>query len=166
MFLKRFRLYNWKVRGDEESINEEFLFVESIRDSFLYQHFLKETRGKSTSTLHILDLLFTNEEEMVRDLTYESPLGKSDHCVLNFNFVCHTEHSVKKHKLFYYDKGDYDSMKVDIKAELDSKTISLTDNPNRQWEVIKESIKKMLSSIYQTERQLIRQNKATLPERQ
>ena len=55
---------------------------------------------------------------------------------------CHTEHSVKKHKLFYYDKGDYDSMKVDIKAELDSKTISLTDNPNRQWEVIKESIKK------------------------
>ena len=65
---------------------------------------------------HILDLLFCSEENLVDKLTYtrSSPLGKSDHCVLNFNINCNvnTNEYIKTKK--YYNKGYYDNMKKEL----------------------------------------------------
>ena len=54
-------------------------FLECLRDCFLYQHVSKPTRVRNTDHPSILDLILTNEEGMVADLEYLSPLGKSDH---------------------------------------------------------------------------------------
>ena len=56
-----------------------------IRDNFLFQHITMPTRGRLGNKSNILDLIFTNEEGMIEDVTYESPLGKSDHDVLLVN---------------------------------------------------------------------------------
>ena len=39
---------------------------------------------------HVLDLLLSNEDGMISDIEYCSPLGKSDHSLINFNFNCYT----------------------------------------------------------------------------
>lgn len=39
----------------------------------------------------VLDLIVANEKNMIDDIQYLSPLGKSDHCVLLFKVICYTK---------------------------------------------------------------------------
>ena len=71
------------------SRSKEELFLETLRNSFLYQHVLEPTRRRGTNKPSTLDLVLTSEENQVSDLTYHAPLGKSDHSVLSFNFNCY-----------------------------------------------------------------------------
>ncbi|CAG2203305.1 unnamed protein product [Mytilus edulis] len=78
----------WNTKG--ENVNSiENRFLESIQENFLFQHTTKPTRWRGTDTPHTLDLILTNEEEMINNLEYMSPLGKSDHCVLSFDYNCY-----------------------------------------------------------------------------
>ena len=77
-------------------------FIENIRDNFLFQHITKPTRGRLGNKSNILDLIFTNEEGMIEDVTYENPLGKSDHAVLLINHRCYTETTTYTKLKFYY----------------------------------------------------------------
>ena len=66
------------IKWERESIESntvEDKFIENIRDNFLFQHITMPTRGRLGNTSNILDLIFTNEEGMIEDVMYESPLG-------------------------------------------------------------------------------------------
>jgi hypothetical protein len=47
------------------------------------------TRTRESSEPSIIDLIFTNEDDMVDRIVHESPLGRSDHCALLFKFNCY-----------------------------------------------------------------------------
>ena len=68
-------------------------FIECLRDAFLIQHVREPTRSRPGQRPSILDLVLTNEEQMVSNLTYLSLQGKSDHAVLTFEFNCYIENS-------------------------------------------------------------------------
>ena len=57
---------------------ESELFYDNINENLLVQHINVNTRklGNSPSRL---DLVFTNEEDMVEDIKCLAPLGKNDH---------------------------------------------------------------------------------------
>ena len=74
------------------------LFIESIRDSFLFQHVTEPTCIRENNEPSILDLIFTNEEEMVSDIQYESSLGIGDHLILSFKFNNYSYLSSKDNK--------------------------------------------------------------------
>ena len=40
---------------------------------------------------NVLDLVFTDNEQWKENFGYENPLGKSDHSVLKFNYICEIE---------------------------------------------------------------------------
>ena len=63
------------------------LFLETVRDSFLFQQVSKPTRMREHENDSLLDLILTNEENMVEDLQYLPPSRKSDHLVLDFNLI-------------------------------------------------------------------------------
>ena len=63
----------------------------------------------------VLDLIMSNEEDMVEGLEYLSPLGASDHKVLTFQFNCYCSHSKNSSTHFNYYKGDYESMRQELK---------------------------------------------------
>jgi hypothetical protein len=42
----------------------------------------------------------------VYDIEYCSPLGKSDHSLINFNFNCYIQHENTERVKYYYDKAD------------------------------------------------------------
>ena len=92
-------------------------FVECIRDTFWFQHIKLPTRVRQGNEPSVLDLIFSNEENMVENVNLLASLGKSDHLVLTFNLVCYTISHPKneqKSKLNFF-KGDY----VSIREELD-----------------------------------------------
>jgi len=68
---------NWSLEAGDHSHTQAF--VEAIKDKFLYQHVCDPTRYRPNVTLHILDLVLTNEENMVNNLQCLPGLGLSDH---------------------------------------------------------------------------------------
>ena len=108
-----FRDINWSdmTTASNEQHNST-LFIESIRDSFLFQHVTKPTRIRENNEPSILDLIFTNEEEMVSDIQYESSLGKSDHLILSFKFNNYSELNINDNRYTRQNffKGDYQSI--------------------------------------------------------
>ena len=63
---------NWNnINSTENETHTSELFLECLRDSFLYQHVKEPTRYRSQNVPSILDLIFTNEESMVSNLQYK-----------------------------------------------------------------------------------------------
>ena len=84
----------WNSKGDSTD-SVEYKFVECLQDNFLHQHITKPTRQRGSDRPNVLDLVLMNEEGMISKLEYFCPLGKSDHCVITFDFKCYME--VKKY---------------------------------------------------------------------
>ena len=106
-----------------------------FRTIFLYKHVNKPTRWRGTDSPHVLDLVFTNEENMVSEMEYLSPLGKSDHCVLQFQFNCYTKLKIDRRQNMSYDKGNYAEFNKEVASikwkEFLNPTTTLTETgPN------------------------------------
>jgi hypothetical protein len=52
------------------------VYLECTKYLFLFQHVKEPTRYRHGQEPSILDLIFTNEEEMISELKYHSSLGK------------------------------------------------------------------------------------------
>ena len=75
-----FKEINWG-KGDTNT-NETHpanIFLELTRDNFLTHHVKQPTRYRDNNTPSILDLVLTNEEDMIDEITHLPGLGKSDH---------------------------------------------------------------------------------------
>ena len=79
---------------------------------------------------------------MIDDIVYESPLGKSDHSVLIIIFRCYAEIAIHTRLKYYYDQGNYNSMKTKL-DHTDWGEILGTSTINHQWLGFKEHIKKI-----------------------
>lgn len=101
-------------------------FLEVIRDSYLHQHVRLPTRFRLDETPNVLDLIFSNEEGMVKDLEHLPGLGNSDHVVLSFTLVCyaavnppappyrsHTDYSILAEVLESYDWSRMNEINVE-----------------------------------------------------
>jgi len=64
-------------------------FLDMIDNLFLFQHVTEPTRYRSSDPPSFLDLVFTNELDIINDISYSPPLGNSDHVCIYF--VCYTK---------------------------------------------------------------------------
>ena len=89
-------------------------FLDKIHDLFLFQHVVESTHFRRGTTPSLLDLVFTNEPHMVRDITYLPGLGKSDHVCLCFSLLCYAH--LKDTRTLRYDTQavDYDAMCTEL----------------------------------------------------
>ena len=92
---------------DEES--KETKFIVTIQDCFLYQQVTLPTRCRGTDWPLTIDLVLTNEEQQIGNLSHLSPLGKSDHYFLSFEFICEFDEPEALPK-YQYHKAYYRSM--------------------------------------------------------
>ena len=132
----------WITIGDRTD-TKEYRFLECIQDNFLYQHITKPTRWRGDDTPHTLDLIFTNEENMISGLELQSPLGKGDHCVIRFDFECYTKinNSVKRVKC--YNKADYDVINAEIRDCDWNAIMDESDDIGCMWEKFKLKIREI-----------------------
>ena len=54
-----------------------------------------------------LDLILTNELEMVSDVQHMAALGRSDNQILKLNFNCYADYTGIQQR-FNYNRGDYE----------------------------------------------------------
>jgi hypothetical protein len=120
--------------NNPEDINRRFL--SSIKDNYLIQNVMEPTRSRLNNQANILDLILTKEENFIETIEYESPLGKSDHCVLKVAMNCMIDNKIKEDFYRDFNRGDFDGMardlNIDWTAELRNKSVE------DQWYIIKQ----------------------------
>ena len=86
------------------------LFLEAVQDAFLFQHVRNPTRYRHGQCASLLDLILTNEEGMISDVSHLPGLGRSDHAVLWFHLRCYAKPKIHEGNRLALDKGDYRKM--------------------------------------------------------
>ena len=82
-------------------------FVDIVNDCFLHQHVDQPTRFRTGETPHMLDLVLSNEEGMVKNLELLPGLGTSDHVMIQFQLACYSpaiDHAIPRLNL---NKGNF-----------------------------------------------------------
>lgn len=132
---------DWKlvdVKGDNLTLLDS-RFLECMQNVFLFQHVQEPTRWRGDDKPRVLDLIITNEENMIEEIQYLGPLGKSDHCVLLFKLICYiktvSNNSVRKN----YDNGNYEEACKELEGFDWAQYLSSCDVEN-SWRVIKEKL--------------------------
>ena len=94
-----YRNINWSAQHLCGEDSEEEKFLDAVAGGFWHQHVTSPTRARGTDTPNLLDLVLTNELDMVDEVSHLSPLGNSDHQVLLFDLACYMDWSkpVEKH---------------------------------------------------------------------
>ena len=74
----------------------------------------------------------------MEEVQVRNPLGKSDHTVLLFEFICYVESTDQKSR-YLYNKGDYELMKEELKNSGWS-NISVDTDIQHIWKVFEKDI--------------------------
>ena len=120
--------------------NKNNTFMECIRDHYLFQHVTIPTRGRGNQNPNILDLILTNEENMVSDLEHLSPLGHSDHAILRFKFNCYLTKSPTIATKYNYNIGNYEAMNKEMNEVKWEEELEKLETIDSKWQFIKENI--------------------------
>ena len=154
----------WFTPKNENS--DEQMFIYCIQDLYWYQHIQTPTRYREGEEPSILDLVFTNEEAMIQEISHQSPIGKSDHSVLLIKFLIQQTSTFTPRTVHCYDKGDYEGMRGDLNLNWETELNSATDDVNEQWRKInmklKESVSNRVPSYQTTEKNLWKKGKIPL----
>ena len=82
-------------------------FLQCCSNASLTQLVEEPTRVKNGEASNLLDLVLTNCEDAVKNVTVNAPIGKSDHvCLIISIFLGKKKDPLPKH-FFNYNKGDY-----------------------------------------------------------
>ena len=85
--------------------------------------------------------MITNEEGMAEGVEYLSPLGKSDHRVINFNLKCYIQQTKRIKEIYYHGKGNNTNMGLELmKINWNEELGNREEDVNYQWHFIKEKI--------------------------
>ena len=135
-----FKEIDWDTLQVQASDNHPATaFFDVTQDLYLVQHVNFPTRFREGQKPSRLDLVFTNEEFMVENISGIAPLGKSDHIGVVWTYVCSSgiELSDNHHTSLNFGKGDYNSMKQyfrSINWEEEMQNLNCDD----AWQFLKE----------------------------
>ena len=113
-------------------------FLDTINDNLWFQHVTQPTRERSGSIPTILDLVMTNQEEMVNVINHTSPLGKSDHCMLHFSLKCYSYRDEEQKERYNIKKADTDNIRACMEQDWNSKMLGR--EVGEQWQNIRTKI--------------------------
>ena len=120
---------NWETleaKNHKHNWNENLLNL--ITDSCLHQHITEPTRHRGTDRPSMLDLIFTRQVEDITDINHGSPLGMSDHDVIDMSYWTEIKKNTKQYKRRHnYKKGDYKKLKECFKKINFMKDIDIED---------------------------------------
>ena len=103
---------NYKVEGGLDT--DANRFFNKTNDLFLHQHITDWTRCRAGQHPSTLDYVFTDEDNVIEDINYSPPLGKSDHVCIDMNYITGQQESEATQTTYDFWRGDY----VRIKEEL------------------------------------------------
>ena len=90
----------------------------AIRNSFHVLHLVKYTHYRGDHIANVLDLVFTNEQEMINNIGHEAPVGKTHHQTLLFKLRCNTEKKLHDSTTTIFAKGGYGRLRNCVSSQV------------------------------------------------
>ena len=106
----------------------------SRKDCYWTQHVDFPTLARGTDNPSCLDYILTNSEELIHNISDLSPLGSSDHTVIQADINVTLKKEEKTYTKYYYDKGDYASMRNYVRERMEQ--IPESQDINQLWDHI------------------------------
>ena len=133
------------VEGGIDS--EASKFFHKTNDLFLHQNVSHWTRSRPGQQPSILDYVFTDEHNLVEDIKYTAPLGKSDHICIELTYIwnqvdCEDSSSPK----YNFWKGDYSKIQDELRAVDWDKRLNST-NVEEAWTFFRDTLAR-LTQLY------------------
>ena len=129
---------NWdSVPGARSSCITCNKFIDIVQKNFLIQHVQSATRARGSDTPHLLDLVLTDTQEIIQDITTHSPLGKSDHTVLKIICKLETHRMDNYSGKLNYGKGDYDNLRKSLDIDWAHVFDKFDNDVDRMWNYLK-----------------------------
>ena len=104
------------ITGDFIMNDIDWVFIECLRDNFLYQHVFEPTRFSENQTCNTLDLVISCEEEDIQNLQINPSLGVSDHATIIFDFICTYKEVQNSSVKILYSKCDTQGFEAEWEA--------------------------------------------------
>ena len=124
-------------------------FIRTTQDSLLFQHVLEPTRYRPGTVPNLLDLIFSNEDGIISNLSYLPGLGESDHQCLDFTLECYAPTCPDEEPKANVNRGDYDKARtmmeeIDWSGDMADLDLSLAFNvfADKFENILKECIPK------------------------
>ena len=144
---------NWNtVTCTRNNINKSCMFLNTIQENFLYQIIKEPTHHRCQQTPTLIDLILTNDVNLVNNVDHFPPFGKSHHSVICFSLDIEPPPITPSSTLKYLvDKGDYASMSKSLeRTDWDSEFTGPTEECWSKFHTILDSAihKYVPSKIY------------------
>lgn len=112
---------------------DDMNFIEAIRDSYLLQLVSGSTRGRGTNEPSLIDLVFANSSENIDDISTSAPLGKSDHSVLKFDYLCLPDQQPDKY-ISNFRKANFEKFKEHLSINWNELFEDCNGNVDIMWD--------------------------------
>ena len=122
---------NWNTY---EAKGQGKLFVDCLTNHFFNQHVDLPTRKKN-----ILDLVLSNEENIVQNLEVGEEFGSSDHQIIKFDLVIGKDHSKPISKFLNFHKADYENIRL-LARDIGLGECVLGEDVIADWQTLKTKI--------------------------
>ena len=135
---------NWEEdEAEGETSTLQSRFFECTKDSYLIQHVYAPTRFRNDQE-STLDLIFTKEEEDVKNIEVLQPLGKSDHGIVLCDLICEWKAKKTFRPRRLYHKGNYAEInrllrQTDWEMEFENKDV------HQRWEILKIKLEELIN---------------------
>ena len=106
---------NWTTKSNNPN-NLNLKFIECLRDAFMSQHVTDPTRGRGSNNPNVLDLILSNDEDIIGVVVNLCPLGRSDHCILTCEIlrIIKLNNYTKSKRRKYYKNEYFDRMRIEF----------------------------------------------------
>jgi len=103
---------DWETLQSTSTASEDCrLFLDCVEDCFLTQHVAVPTRLGA-----VLDLVFTEEPDMVNGVENMGRFGSSDHNLLSWEVTSFTRDVEEQREMLDFAKGDFDGMRTELRT--------------------------------------------------
>ncbi|KAI8500844.1 hypothetical protein Bbelb_216620 [Branchiostoma belcheri] len=119
------------------------MFLDCIDNNFLHQHVTEPTRYRVNQEPSILDLVITNDPDLIGDIKYLPGLGRGDHCCLVFPIEIESRPEVHHTTRRNYNKGQY-AKAGDYLQEKDWQRELGNLDIHQAWEAFTDEINKVV----------------------
>ena len=135
-------------------------FLKKTQDNFLVQNVFEPTRYRPNCNPSNLDYVFASEENLVEDLKYEAPIGKSDHVCLTWKFVLEAvQQEGNGTRQFNYWKGDYTSISRELE-QVDWNSVLGTSSVEDSWLFLKSHLTALMDKYIPRKKVRNKKNKS------
>ena len=146
---------NISLNHDENS--NEHQFIEMVKYSYLDQHIDRPTRVIKNKEPSLLHLMLADKTLEPTSIEYISPLGQSDHTLIQGKFVLCTTKRCKER--LNYTKGSY----VELRSELNTNIMHIESQLLEQdWEKFKSTLDCAIKKFIPKIKIRIKQNKVPM----